>query len=168
MSSTACRSFISPSRRSLIALKAPNWATSPGHAAFNLVSGRSCVSRASKSFTMSAVLPSCRFLRMASAFAIAASLDSCAKRGIARPTTSATITGGTFFVMAHHPFALFFDVGMSVLVWVKEGCLQADRIVAACSRPSSTIEISRMRNFWILPVTVIGNSVEKRMYRGIL
>jgi hypothetical protein len=32
---------------------------------------------------------------------------------MARPTNSATIMGGTIFIMAHHPIALFFDVGMS-------------------------------------------------------
>jgi hypothetical protein len=47
-------------------------------------------------------------------------------------------------------------------------CDHADFIWAAFSSPSSAIEISRIRNFWIFPVTVIGNSVVKRMYRGIL
>src|SRR5215813_5332205 len=39
---------------------------------------------------------------------------------------------------------------------------------AAGARPSSTIEISRILNFWIFPVTVIGNSAVNRTYRGIL
>jgi len=35
----------------------------------------------------------------------------------------------------------------------------AVRIAAASPRPSSAIAISRIRYFWILPVTVIGNSL---------
>ena len=36
---------------------------------------------------------------------------------------------------------------------------QAVEVPAASSRPSSAIEVSRILNFWILPVTVIGNSL---------
>ena len=34
---------------------------------------------------------------------------------------------------------------------------QAVSTRSACSRPSSSMADSRMRNFWIFPVTVIGN-----------
>ena len=42
------------------------------------------------------------------------------------------------------------DVGQAVLVWL------------AASRPSSAIDVSRILNFWTLPVTVIGNSSVNR------
>ncbi len=45
---------------------------------------------------------------------------------------------------------------------------QAVVVPAASSRPSSATEVSRILNFWILPVTVIGNSLVYRKYRGIL
>jgi hypothetical protein len=40
--------------------------------------------------------------------------------------------------------------------------------VSACFSPSSSIMISRMRNFWIFPVTVCGNSFTTRTYLGTL
>ena len=39
---------------------------------------------------------------------------------------------------------------------------------AARSRPSSATLVSRMRNFWTLPVTVIGKPSTNFTYRGIL
>src|SRR3954469_21759241 len=36
--------------------------------------------------------------------------------------------------------------------------VQAVRVPAASARPSCSIDVSRILNFWILPVTVIGNS----------
>src|SRR5690242_2492185 len=48
------------------------------------------------------------------------------------------------------------------------GNRQAVRTPAAFSRCRSWISISRIRNFWIFPVTVIGNESTKRMYCGIL
>ena len=45
---------------------------------------------------------------------------------------------------------------------------QAVVVLAASSSPSSVIDVSRILNFWILPVTVIGNSLVYRRYRGIL
>ncbi len=38
----------------------------------------------------------------------------------------------------------------------------AVRIAAACPRPSSSTAASRILNFWILPVTVIGKASVKR------
>jgi len=35
---------------------------------------------------------------------------------------------------------------------------QAVRVAAAAARPSSETEVSRILNFWTLPVTVMGNS----------
>src|SRR5262249_27643344 len=40
--------------------------------------------------------------------------------------------------------------------------------LAVLSRPNSLIETSRILNFWILPVMVIGNESTNRTYRGIL
>ncbi len=40
---------------------------------------------------------------------------------------------------------------------------QAVRVAAAAARPSSEIEVSRILNFWTLPVTVMGNSSVTRM-----
>ena len=48
------------------------------------------------------------------------------------------------------------------------GVLYAVRIAAAWWSSNSSIAISRSRNFWTLPVTVIGKSSAKRTYRGIL
>jgi len=46
--------------------------------------------------------------------------------------------------------------------------LHAVSIFDASSSPSAWIEASRILNFWILPVMLIGNSVTKMTYRGIL
>ena len=43
-----------------------------------------------------------------------------------------------------------------------------DHAVAASFTPSSVVIWSRMINFWIFPVTVIGNSSTNRMCRGTL
>ena len=40
--------------------------------------------------------------------------------------------------------------------------------VVASRTPSSPANFSRIRNFCTLPVTVIGNSSTKRIYRGTL
>jgi hypothetical protein len=38
-----------------------------------------------------------------------------------------------------------------------KACSRRSAVPAAFCRPSSSMEISRMRYFWILPVTVMGN-----------
>ena len=42
------------------------------------------------------------------------------------------------------------------------------KVDAATSDASSLVIISRITNFWTLPVTVIGNVSTNRTYRGIL
>lgn len=58
-------------------------------------------------------------------------------------------------------------VGTRVLTGNSSGvcCLefQVDQAVLATSNPKSSIMVSRMMNFWILPVTVIGNSSTNRI-----
>ena len=44
----------------------------------------------------------------------------------------------------------------------------AVRTPAALDRPSSSTATSRILNFWILPVTVIGNASTNFQWRGIL
>ena len=48
------------------------------------------------------------------------------------------------------------------------GLAQAVTVLAISARPRSWISISRIRNFWILPVTVIGNESTNRISAGTL
>ena len=60
--------------------------------------------------------------------------------------------------MRHEPAVRGQTIDDTAIRPGKAPARHAVRIAAASPRPSSPIAISRIRNFWILPVTVIGNS----------
>src|SRR5207248_9985574 len=62
-------------------------------------------------------------------------------------------------LLLYEPFAAAFPY---------ENLAQAVLIPAAFSRPSSSTAVSRILNFWTLPVTVIGNASTNFQWRGSL